>query len=270
MTIFSVLRPDNLFSVSLFLCDKELPLFIETLRSNSNLKSYWTYSKLQSVLKNHKFYSKDAIYWALKKLDEIVENNKDITKKKKIKLIMTKKNIRFFNYNFESSEEITNIINLGVSIKNFTIKLTQKEQNIANIISKFDIDSKEKTFGQVCFHFNEIIVQTFIEGNDIDINSKCIYDGQTCLHIACINNNIGVIKLLLERYKMPIDLATELYGLTPLMLLSYIGALDSVKYLVEKGASINKQAKNGQTSLDKAIIMNKHEVVRYLQSQQTI
>ena len=85
-----------------------------------------------------------------------------------------------------------------------------------------------------------------------------------------MNNNIGVIKLLIEKFKISIDLSTELHGLTPLMLLSYRGGLDSVKYLVEKGASINKQAKNGQTSLDKAIIMNKHEVVSYLQSQQTI
>jgi hypothetical protein len=52
---------------------------------------------------------------------------------------------------------------------------------------------------------------------------------------AIINNNIELIKILVEKYNVNINIKTESYS-TPLMFAAYYGNIDIVKYLYVKGA----------------------------------
>ncbi|OCT99058.1 ankyrin repeat domain-containing protein 53 [Xenopus laevis] len=100
-------------------------------------------------------------------------------------------------------------------------------------------------------------------------NSAVIADrhGFTALHLAALHGRLPCIKLLIERYKLSLDLASH-YGWTPLHL-----ALDSktgprapecVRYLLERGAKVNVQSKSGVTPLHQAAKEGRQDCITLL------
>ncbi|KAG8431096.1 hypothetical protein GDO86_019432, partial [Hymenochirus boettgeri] len=79
--------------------------------------------------------------------------------------------------------------------------------------------------------------------------------GFTALHLAACHGRLPCIKLLVEEYKVNVNISSH-YGWTPLHLAlnpkSGPHALECVKYLKECGANINARTKSGLTPLHQA------------------
>lgn len=78
-------------------------------------------------------------------------------------------------------------------------------------------------------------------------------------------NSLDFIRVLVK-FGADIDRGSQgrNYGNTALMVASWHGRLEIVKYLVEQGACCNQQDSNGYTPLIKACIQKREEVVEYL------
>lgn len=88
-------------------------------------------------------------------------------------------------------------------------------------------------------------------------------DDDTPLHLATKDENIEVMKLLLQK-RAQLD-AKDKNGYTPLHLASSLGHLEVVKCLVEKGARIDVQDdKEGRTPYFLAVKNDHTDVVNYL------
>ena len=97
-----------------------------------------------------------------------------------------------------------------------------------------------------------------------DINSRDC-DGETILHDAAFSNDrLDIIKYLIEEKNFKINCLDNEF-VTPLHEAARAGNLEFVKYLVEKGADINKQDIEGSTALDYAIDEDRDDVIKYLE-----
>ncbi|KAI3987392.1 hypothetical protein MKX01_042396 [Papaver californicum] len=85
-------------------------------------------------------------------------------------------------------------------------------------------------------------------------------DGKGCLHFAAAGGSLEVCKYLIEKLKLDVD-SKDGNGITPLYHASIKGHLDTVTYLLEKGAKpdasndafvtpLHYAAKSGTPSLD--------------------
>ncbi|MEB3177910.1 MAG: ankyrin repeat domain-containing protein, partial [Nostocaceae cyanobacterium] len=99
---------------------------------------------------------------------------------------------------------------------------------------------------------------------DADINATDIY-GRTLLHWAAKSANESVIKFLLDRgAKVNIQ---DKQGKTPLhfaAVASPYSTEDALKLLIAKGADVNVKDKNGNTPLSLAAKSQFKEVVKFL------
>jgi ankyrin repeat protein len=68
------------------------------------------------------------------------------------------------------------------------------------------------------------------------------------LHIACENADFEMIKMLIERYNMPVDILDKDQD-TPLFYASRQGNLDVIKYLDSKGANLEHKDFQDRTPL---------------------
>jgi ankyrin repeat protein len=101
-------------------------------------------------------------------------------------------------------------------------------------------------------------------GAEIDL--RCMEDKATALMIACQRGNREVVELLVKR-GADVNARTVLdgYGYSPLVLTAEFGFIDVVKTLVEAGAEVN--ARNGEAGHTAIMVsaQNEHvETVRYL------
>ncbi|KAE8628660.1 hypothetical protein XENTR_v10000161, partial [Xenopus tropicalis] len=91
--------------------------------------------------------------------------------------------------------------------------------------------------------------------------------GFTALHLAALYGRLSCMKLLVEKYKMSVDLANH-YGLTPLHLALDMKtgprALECVQYLLERGAKVNVQTKSGLTPLHQAAKEGRQDCITLL------
>ena len=90
-----------------------------------------------------------------------------------------------------------------------------------------------------------------------------IYEEKIPIHIAVENNNIEIVKYLIEEKKVNINIREIYNRRTPLHIASERGFLDIVKYLIEKGANINIVDVLPETACQLSI-RNKHvDVAKY-------
>ena len=76
-------------------------------------------------------------------------------------------------------------------------------------------------------------------------------DGYTALHASAQNDNsLDVMKLLVNKGAV-IDAKETLRGNTPLLYAAYNGFIDSVNFLIEKGADINATDNEGWGAVHK-------------------
>ena len=101
-----------------------------------------------------------------------------------------------------------------------------------------------------CFdNGNETIIQLLLNyGENIDTQMEC--NGYTALHIACENNNINVVKLLLKN-NANLNIQNE-NGDTPLHIATKLTHLDIAKMLLKAGARTDIQDNDGYTSIEYA------------------
>jgi ankyrin repeat protein len=90
-----------------------------------------------------------------------------------------------------------------------------------------------------------------------------IYGEKIPIHIAVENNNIEIVKYLIEEKKVNMNIRENYNRRTPLHIASERGFLDIVKYLIEKGANINIVDVLTETACQLSI-RNKHvDVAKY-------
>ena len=116
-----------------------------------------------------------------------------------------------------------------------------------------------------CYNGHMNVVTYLVEhGANIHVQNK---DGNTCLHWAAERGHVEVVSKLLalgaNEYQDYVN-ARNNFESTPLMRTCYNGHMDVVTYLVEHGANIHLQDKNGDTCLHNAAERGHVEVVRML------
>jgi len=94
------------------------------------------------------------------------------------------------------------------------------------------------------------LLERFLVGTMIDINAKTLKHGNAVLHIAAINKDMKIIKLLLDKRFLPyvfINIQNHDHKL-PLWLAAEVGHIDICKMLIEKGSAteIKKKVSHGR------------------------
>ncbi|OUM65155.1 hypothetical protein PIROE2DRAFT_41972, partial [Piromyces sp. E2] len=96
----------------------------------------------------------------------------------------------------------------------------------------------------------------------IDINKKD-KDGNTPLVIACKENNVELIKELVEA-GANVNISDDNNSDTPLIIMCERENEQMVKYLIEHGAEVNKLNKYGYSALYISCIRENEALVKYL------
>ena len=78
-----------------------------------------------------------------------------------------------------------------------------------------------------------------------------------------MNGDVSKVVEMLEA-GMPIDITNGEYGWTALITAAFKNRTDVVRYMLDKGADVNKQARQGWTALHHASIKNNTDVMRML------
>lgn len=89
------------------------------------------------------------------------------------------------------------------------------------------------------------------------------YMGMTALSLAAQNNQIKIVKTLLDHGANP-SLQDNKAGWFPLMWAAYNGNLDIAKLLIEHGADVNMQNKYGETSMIHAAFEGRDDMIELL------
>jgi ankyrin repeat protein len=109
----------------------------------------------------------------------------------------------------------------------------------------------------------EMVKKILASGPDPDIRDAL---GGTALHNAMFQDNLEVIKLLLD-YGFDINAAAASNGYTPLHYCVWANNIPAMKLLLAYQADRTIKAKNGLTPLDKAIKDGKRECILVLSQQ---
>ena len=83
------------------------------------------------------------------------------------------------------------------------------------------------------------------KGSDVYRRNR---DGMNCLHIAAEDGHLRLCKVLLENYKLNLELIDD-YGCSVLLCAAKSGNLALVQYLIEKGGNVDIQDRNGMNIL---------------------
>lgn len=137
------------------------------------------------------------------------------------------------------------------------------------IDNKANIDDRQDGFtplAQAIICGKSTPARVFIEnGAQLeDINGS----GQSALHLAAQKGLNDIVILLVKNKGMSVNLQTQNeFGVTPLHDAALEGQLQTVKLLVELGADVNKQSKDGWTALDDAVENNHKEIEAFLKTR---
>jgi len=107
---------------------------------------------------------------------------------------------------------------------------------------------------------NNLEIFRYLTETGADIN--IVYDTNTVLHVAAYIGSVDIINLLLDK-GMSVNL-TNREDYTPLHVSAQFGHLEATNALVERGAAINNTNKYGKTPVMEAAVSGKLETFRYL------
>ena len=93
-------------------------------------------------------------------------------------------------------------------------------------------------------------VRYYLKDATIDVNYLS-HHGWSALHLACCKNHCDIAELLLD-HGANIELRASFLNFTPLITASLNGSLSIVKLLLERGANVHSQDKDGSTPLHHA------------------
>lgn len=143
----------------------------------------------------------------------------------------------------------TSTLNYALKYKN-----TYAFMNIIKLSTDINIrDGINNNILQNSVLTNNIEYITEILKYNININN-INKDGLAALHIACINRNIDIIKLLIKYKYIDLNIQENKYKLTPIMYLTDNKYIDIIKELINLGTNIELQDVNGNTILHHTII----------------
>jgi len=89
--------------------------------------------------------------------------------------------------------------------------------------------------------------------------------GVGILDVAIKHKRKDIVALCLDKGVNP-SVSSRKSGITPLILAASFNNVDMVKYLIDRGASIEERDGNGHTALDYAVKMNQKEILEYIKS----
>ena len=95
----------------------------------------------------------------------------------------------------------------------------------------------------------------------------CGLTKMSALHFACRENNLKMVKLLIEA-SVPVNGADD-RGKTPLHKAVCCGDLNIVYFLLEKGANVNQADHDGITPLDLASEEKRFDLIRILEKHKS-
>ncbi|HFE39552.1 MAG TPA: ankyrin repeat domain-containing protein [Gammaproteobacteria bacterium] len=104
-------------------------------------------------------------------------------------------------------------------------------------------------------------VKAMLATGDVDINKANRYGWTALMHAAKVGD-LESVKLLVEK-GATVD-ARDSNGWTPMMRAAQKGHVEVVEYLIDKGADVNATTENGWTALMWAALREKVGVVKYL------
>lgn len=130
-----------------------------------------------------------------------------------------------------------------------------------------DVNAKDPTSGLTlamlaCKNDHLNILNILLKKNGFDINAEDPTNEQTLLRFACENDLLNIVNILLKK-GANVNAENE-YKQTLLMLACKNGKLDIVKSLLANGANINAEDKTGKTPIIFAYENNHKEVVEFL------
>jgi cytohesin len=126
-----------------------------------------------------------------------------------------------------------------------------------------DLLYADKTlFEDVVSKPNALILVDALLQKGLDVNTQ---DSKgTLLHYAIVENNVGIVYLLLKQLKVDVNATEKLHKLTPLHLAAIMGNEEIVRALLEKGANVDTKNKNDESPLHLAVIAKNQEIVQVL------
>lgn len=116
---------------------------------------------------------------------------------------------------------------------------------------KINVNAKDKKRGNTPLHWaaynnNLEMVKYLVEqGAEVNAKNNC---GVTPLHFAALNNNLEMVKYLVDK-KAEVNAKDKKCGMTPLHWAASENNPEVVKYLIQKKATVNLQDNNGKTAL---------------------
>eukprot|EP00040_Diaphanoeca_grandis_P035755 m.225530 g.225530 ORF g.225530 m.225530 type:complete len:860 (-) comp33462_c1_seq3:94-2673(-) len=138
-----------------------------------------------------------------------------------------------------------------LSKKTDTMRSTTRQ----NILSKLDIFEATKSG-------NYDRTKDILKADPKSVNKKDP-DGATCLMFAAMRGHMDIVALLIDN-NAAIDEQDSLSGWTALMNAVYYGYNSIARCLIDAGATVSIQARNGCTAFDIASIIGDTEIVRLL------
>ncbi len=126
------------------------------------------------------------------------------------------------------------------------------------------LENLGKAFRTVANNPNLEIFQLFLSACGADIvHSRDSDDGHTALHESCgESDNPEVTEFLLESGAKVNAVDNVTYGWTPLFLSITGGHLEQTKVLLAAGAAVNHRRTDGDTPLDRALVMGSTNAAR--------
>jgi ankyrin repeat protein len=106
-----------------------------------------------------------------------------------------------------------------------------------------------------------MIVKYLVIEREVDVNFQ--YNGKTSLHCASRNGHFDVVKFLVKR-GAEVNKQEDKTLLTALHYAGSRGFLKIIKFLIDNGANSNLRDKQGKTCLHYSVIFGNVEVVKYL------
>ena len=115
-------------------------------------------------------------------------------------------------------------------------------------------------------HCNRKSVESLLKSN-IDVNIRGTEKGDTPLNEACFNNDIELVKLLIE-YGADINVKeisdSSHMPRSPLMSACFVGFEDAAKLLISKGADINYIMNGDYTALGESLMVGHYKIAYFL------